>query len=78
MLNVGLTSKSVGRSSLYALSLILYKSLKGPSALGKNFDLRNSGNLSFLKCNHTKSRGSNFISFLPLSPASLYLAFYAQ
>src|SRR3990170_2154094 len=75
MLKVGLTPKSAGCSSLYALSFILSNTLKGPSACGISFDLRKSGNLSLHKCNQTRSPGSNTTCFLPLSPASLYLAF---
>src|SRR3954464_13783806 len=74
MLNVGLTPKAAGSSSLYALSLIFCKTLKGPSARGINLDLRKSGNLSLRRCNQTRSPGSNTTCFLPLSPASLYLA----
>src|SRR3954462_14332757 len=68
MLKVGLTPKSVGSSSLYALSFIFSNTLKGPSARGISFDLRKLGNLSLCKCNQTRC-------FLPLSPASLYVAF---
>jgi hypothetical protein len=70
-----LTPKSVGRSSIYTLSLIFSSTLNGPSARGNNLDFHNSGNLSFLKCNQTKSPGSKFNSFLPLSLANLHLAF---
>jgi hypothetical protein len=48
MLNVGLTPKSTGRSSLYALSLIHSSTLNGPSARGINLDFLKTGNLSFL------------------------------
>src|SRR3954463_13954975 len=75
MLNVGLTPTSAGSSSLYALSLIFCKTLNGPSARGINLDFRKSGNLSLRRCNQTRSPGSNTTCFLPLSPASLYLAF---
>src|SRR4051812_240374 len=75
MLNVGLTPNSAGSSSLYALSLIFCKTLKGPSARGINLDLCKSGNLSLRRCNQTRSPVSNTTCFLPLSPASLYLAF---
>src|SRR3954466_10117988 len=75
MLNVGLTPKSAGSSSLYALSLIFCKTLKGPSARGINLDLRKSGNLSLRRCNQTRFPGANTTCFLPLSPASFYLAF---
>ena len=75
MLKVGLTPKSAGSSSLYALSFIFSNTLKGPSARGISFDLRKSGNLSLRKCNQTRSPGANTTCFLPLSPASLYLAF---
>src|SRR6266498_3559999 len=75
MLNVGLTPKSAGNSSLYALSLILSNTLKGPSALGSNLDFLKSGNLSFLKCSQTRSPGSNVTCFFPLLPASLYFTF---
>src|SRR3954468_1826494 len=76
MLNVGLTvPKSAGNSSLYALSFIFSNTLKGPAARGINLDLRKSGKRSLRKCNQTKSPTSNTTCFLPLSPASLYLAF---
>src|SRR3954470_18568626 len=76
MLNVGLTvPKSAGNSSLYALSLILSNTLKGPAARGINLDLRKSGKRSLRKCNQTRLPTSNTTCFLPLSPASLYLAF---
>src|SRR5438105_1891809 len=38
MLNVGLTPKSGGNSSLYALSLIFSRTLKGSAALGISLD----------------------------------------
>src|SRR3954464_1385324 len=75
MLNVGLTRKSAGSSSSYALSLIFCKTLKGPSARCINLDLRKSRNLSLHRCNQTRCTGSKTTCFLPLSPASLYLAF---
>jgi hypothetical protein len=71
MLNVGLTPKSAGSSSLYALSLILSSTLKRDISL----DFHNSGKQSFLKCNQTKSPGSSLISFRPLLPAILYFSF---
>src|SRR6266498_2020443 len=78
MLNVGLTLKAVGNSSLYALSLIFSNTLKGPSALGSNLDFLNSGKRSFLKCNQTRSPGSKVTCFRPLLPASLYFSFIAS
>src|SRR6266540_7403717 len=75
MLNVGLTPKSRGNSSLYSLSLIFSRTLKGPTALGISLDFLNSGKRSFLKCTHTRSPGSNITSFLPLLPAILYSSF---
>src|SRR3954468_10186539 len=75
MLKLGLTPKSAGNSSLYALSFIFSNTLKGPSARGISFDLRKLGNLSLRKCNQTRSPGAKTTRFLPLSPTSLYLAF---
>src|SRR3989337_3172681 len=75
MLKVGLTPKSAGSSSVYALSFIVSNTLKGPSARGISFDLRKLGNLFLRKCNQTRSPGVNTTCFRPLSPASLYLAF---
>src|SRR3954462_2985163 len=76
MFNVGLTvPKYAGNSSLYALSFIFYNTLKGPAARSINLDLRNSGKRSLRKCNQIRSPTSNTTCFLPLSPASLYLAF---
>ena len=43
MLKVGLTPKSTGSSSLYALSFIFSNTLKGRSARGISFDLRRLG-----------------------------------
>src|SRR4051812_28763899 len=42
---------------------------------GINLDLHKSENLSLRRYNQTRSPGSNTTCFLPLSPASLYLAF---
>jgi hypothetical protein len=67
MLNVGLTPKSTGRSSLYALSLIHSSTLNGPSARGINLDFLKAGNLSFLKCKQTKSPGSKINCFLEIN-----------
>src|SRR3954462_14029532 len=76
MLNVGLTvPKSAGNSSLYALSFIFSNTLRGPAAHEINLDLRKSGKRSLRKCNQTRSPTSNTTCFLPLFPASLYLAF---
>src|SRR6187399_2965874 len=75
ILNVGLTPKSAGSSSLYALSFSFSNTLKGPSTRGISFDLRKLGNLSLRKCNQTTSPGAKTTHFLPLSPTSLYLAF---
>src|SRR4051812_47105057 len=76
MLNVGLTvPKSAGNSSLYALSFIFSNTLKRQVARDINLDLRKSGKRSLCKCNQTRSPISNTTCFLPLSPASLYLAF---
>jgi hypothetical protein len=66
--------KSVGKSSLYAFSLIFLMTLNGPSALGINLDYLKSENRSFLRCNQTKSPGSKSNCFLHLSPLILYLA----
>ena len=52
-----LTPKSAGSSSLYALSFIFSNTLKGLSARGISLDLRKLGNLSWRKCNQTKSPG---------------------
>src|SRR6185312_16023052 len=60
---------------IYAFSFTRYSTLKGPSALGINLDFLISGNLSFRKCNQTKSPSSKVNCLLPLSPATLYLAF---
>src|SRR4051812_1139425 len=43
MLKVGLTPKSAGSPSLYALSFIFSNTLKGPSTRGISFDLRKLG-----------------------------------
>jgi hypothetical protein len=69
MLNVGLTPNSGGNLSLYALLLFFSKILKGPSTRKKSLDFLKLGNYSFLKCNQTKSPGSNFTSLRPLLPA---------
>src|ERR1041384_1535562 len=69
--NSNTNPKIGGNSSLYALSLIFSSILKGPAPRGMSLDFLKSRNLSFLKCNHTKSPGSNLSSFLPLLPASL-------
>src|SRR3954471_7082859 len=76
MLNVGLTvPKYAGNSSLYALSFIFSNTLKGLAARGINLDLHKSGKRFLRKCNQTRSPTSNTTCFLPLSPATLYLAF---
>jgi hypothetical protein len=72
---VGLTPNSRSNLSLYALSLIFSKILKGPSAQDISLDFLRSGNRYFLKCNQTKYHGSNFTSFCPLLPATQYFAF---
>jgi hypothetical protein len=69
MLKRGLTPKSGGNSSLYALSLILERILKGPAARDISLDFLNSENHSFLKCSHTKSPDSSFTSLQPLLTA---------
>jgi hypothetical protein len=69
MLKLGLTPNSGGNPSLYALSLILARILKGPAARDISLDFLNSRNHSFLKCSHTKSPGSSFTFLRPLLAA---------
>jgi hypothetical protein len=69
MLKLGLTLNSGGNSSLYALSLILARILKGPATRDISLDFLNYGNRSFLKYSHTKSLSSSFTSLRPLLPA---------
>jgi hypothetical protein len=69
MLNLELTPNLGGNSSLYALSLILAKILKGPATRDISLDFLNFKNRSFLKCSHTKSPGSSFTSLRPLLAA---------
>jgi hypothetical protein len=75
MLKLGLTPNSGGNSSLYALSLILAKILKGSAAQDISLDFLNSENRSFLKCSHTISPGSSFTSLRPLLVAMRYFSF---
>jgi hypothetical protein len=75
MLKLGLTPNSGGNSSLYALSLILARILKGTTARDISLDFLNSGNRSFLKCSHTKSHSSSFTSLRPLLAAMRYFSF---
>jgi hypothetical protein len=75
MLKLGLTPNSGGNSSLYALSLILARILKGPVAQDISLDFLNSRNRSFLKCSHTKSPDSSFTSLRPLLAAMRYFSF---
>jgi hypothetical protein len=69
MLKLGLTSNSGDNLSLYALSLILARILKGLATQDISLDFLNSENHSFLKCSHTKSPGSSFTSLRPLLAA---------
>jgi hypothetical protein len=69
MLNLGLTPNSEGNPSLYALSLILARILKGLAAQDISLDFLNSENHSFLKCNHTKSPDLSFTSLRHLLPS---------
>jgi hypothetical protein len=75
MLNLRLTLNSKVNSSLYALSLILARILKGPAARDISLDFLNSENRSFLKCSHTKSPGSSFTFLRPLLVAMRYFSF---
>jgi hypothetical protein len=75
MLKLGLTPNSGGNSSLYVLSLILARILKGPAARDISLDFLNSGNCSFLKYSHTKPPGSSFTSLRYLLPAMRYFSF---
>jgi hypothetical protein len=75
MLKLGLTPNSGDNSSLYALSLILARILKGLAARDISLDFLNSGNRSFLKCSHTKSPGLSFTYLQPLLAAMRYFSF---
>jgi hypothetical protein len=75
MLKLRLTPNSGGNSSLYALSLILARILKGPATQDISLDFLNSENRSFLKCSHTKSPGSSFTFLRPLLAAMQYFSF---
>jgi hypothetical protein len=56
-LKVALTPYSLGRSILYALSLILSKTWNGPSPRGYNFDFLWLGNRSLRMCTQTQLPG---------------------
>jgi hypothetical protein len=69
MLKLGLTPNSGGNSSLYVLSLILARILKGTAAQDISLYFLNSENRYFVKCSHTKSPGSSFTFLRPLLSA---------
>ena len=63
-LKVVLTSYSHGNSNLYALLLILWSTLKGPSPRELSLDFLCFGNLSLLKWSGTQSPSLKIISLL--------------
>jgi len=75
-LKVALTQYSLGRSILYALSLILSKTWNEPSSWGCNFDFFWLGNRSLRICTQTQSPGWKTTCLHPLFALKAYNIYF--